>query len=70
MANSDFVVNGRQNALKGIEAEVRPEIEARYADEWKRAWYVRRWILRRKINHEVAARIAERQHEAPAEALY
>jgi len=70
MANSDFVANGRQNALKAIDAAVRPEIEARYADEWQRAWYVGRWILRRKINHEVAARIAERQNEAPADALY
>ena len=70
MANSDFVANGRQNALKGIDADVRPAIEARYADEWKRAGYVRRWFLRRKINREVTARIAERQNEAPADALY
>lgn len=70
MAKSDFVANGRRNALNGIDADVRPEIEAKYADEWNRSWYIRRWFLLRKINREVAARIAERANEAPGDVLY
>lgn len=70
MNNSDFVANGRRHALQGIDADVRPELEAKYADELNGLWYVRRWFLRRKINREVAARIAERANEAPPDALY
>ena len=70
MTNSKFVANGRRNALNGIDADVRAEIEATYADEWNNSSYIRRWFLLRKINREVATRIAERANEAPADALY
>jgi len=65
-----FVADGHSRALKGIEAEVRPEIEQKYAEEWNRSGYLRRWFLLRKIDREVAARIQERIAEAPPDALY
>jgi hypothetical protein len=32
--NADFVVDGYKRGIGGIEAEVRPEVEQMYADEW------------------------------------
>ena len=69
--NSSVVADGHQRARKGIEAEVRPEIEQKYAEQWNTSGYLRRWFLQRKINHEVAQQVAQRQaQQAPPDALY
>lgn len=70
-SQSDSVVaDGHQRARQGIEAEVRPEIEQKYAEEWNRSGFLRRWFLGRKIDREVAKRLAQRKAQAPPDALY
>ncbi len=44
-ASSDFVADGHRRALDGIEAEVRPKIEQKYADELNASGFVERWFL-------------------------
>jgi len=68
---STVVADGHARARKGIEAEVRPEIEQKYAEQWNASAYIRRWFLQRKINREVAQQVAERAvQQAPPDALY
>ena len=65
-----FVLDGHSRAMKAIEAEVRSEIEQKYAEEWNGSGYMHRWFLLRTIDREVAARIQERIAEAPPDGLY
>ncbi|WP_168564960.1 hypothetical protein [Crateriforma spongiae] len=64
--SNDFVADGYERALEGIEAEVRPEVESKYADEWNASGLVKRWFMLRRIEREIAERVAERsQHVSP-----
>ena len=64
--STDFVADGYERALDGVEADVRPEIERKYADEWNAAGLVKRWFLLRRIEREISERVAERsQHISP-----
>jgi hypothetical protein len=64
--SSDFVADGFERLLAAIEAEVRPEIEQRYADEWNASGIFRRWFLLRRIEREIADRVRERStHISP-----
>jgi len=61
-----LVANGHQRALDGIEADVRPEIEHKYAGQWNASGLVKRWFLRRRIEREITDCIAERSaHISP-----
>ncbi len=62
----DFVADGCDRAWNAMEAAVRQEIEAEFANAWSAAGFLGRWLLRRKINAEIARRLAER---APPDAL-
>ena len=64
--STDFVADGYERALDGIEADVRPEIERKYADQWNASGLVKRWFLLRRIEREISDRVAERsQHISP-----
>lgn len=61
-----FVADGYERAIDGIEAEVRPAIELKYADEWNASGLLKRWFLLRRIEREVAGCVAERSaHISP-----
>ncbi len=64
---SDFVADGCDRAWNAMGAAVRQEVEAEFANAWNASGCLRRWFLRRKINAEIARRLAER---APPDALY
>ncbi|QEG02110.1 hypothetical protein Mal15_61930 [Stieleria maiorica] len=70
MGRHGFVSDGYERAIAGIEAEVRPEIEARYADEWNAAGIFRRRVLRRQIEKEVDRAIEARSDQAPPDGMY
>ena len=64
--NNNFVADGYERALERIEADVRREIEGKYADEWNASGLVKRWFLLRRIDREIAEGVAERsQHISP-----
>ena len=68
--HSQFVADGRHRALRGIEAEARAAVEKKYAATWNAAGYIQRWFLSRKIDREVAQRVAQRADQAPPDAQY
>ena len=68
--SNDFVVDGYERALVGIEAEVRPEIESKYADEWNASGLLKRWFLQRRIEREIAERVAERSRHISPNSLF
>ena len=59
-SSSSFLPDGYSRMMAAIEAEVRAEVEAEYAEQWNRSSYVRRWFLAGKINREVRQRLCER----------
>ena len=65
-----FVADGYERALDGIEAEIRSEIEQKYAIEWNESGPRQRWHLSRKINKEISARVAERSKHISPHSLY
>lgn len=69
-ASSDFIADGQACALDAMEAEVRPKIEQKYADELKVSGFVNRWILWRKIEREIAACVAERSEHISPKSLF
>ena len=69
-ASSDFIDDGHERALDGIEAEVRPKIEQKYADEWNASGLVQRWFLMRRIERELADSVAEHSAHISPESLF
>jgi len=71
IANTTAIVaDGYQRSLDGIEAEIRPKIEQKYADEWNASGPIRRWHLSRKINKEISALVAERSKHISLSSLF
>ncbi len=82
MTNDDFrqrdeavmedglIVDGYERAIDAITAEVRQEIEQRFAEEWNTSGMLKRWMLTRKIEKEVQDLVTERSKHISPEALY
>lgn len=58
--SSAFVADGHERALQGIEAEIRPMVEQKYADEWSTSGVIKRWFLLRRMEREIAQLLADR----------
>jgi len=69
-SDSGFVVDGYERAIDGIEAEVRPEIEMEYAEEWNVSGLIRRWFLLRRIERKIAERVAEQSKHISPNSLF
>ncbi|MGB7323413.1 MAG: hypothetical protein WBD31_00980 [Rubripirellula sp.] len=68
--SSDFVADGFERLLDGIEAEARIEIEQKYADEWNASGIFKRWILLRRMEREIADLVAERLAHVSPDSLF
>ena len=65
-SSSGFVHGGYERAIAAIEAQVRPEVEQKYADEWNASGLIKRWFLLRRMEREIAALVCERvKHISP-----
>ena len=69
-ANSHFVVDGFERAWEAIEAEVRPEVEEKYAQEWNSSGIIKRWCMLREIEREIADRVSERLKHVSDDAMF
>ena len=67
---SGFVADGYDRAIDGIEAQVRPEIEQKYAAERNRSGLIKRWLLKRRIEREISHRVAERAARISSDSLF
>jgi hypothetical protein len=67
---SGFVVDGYKRAIDGIESDIRPEIEEKYAAEWNAAGVIKRWILSRKIEKEIRYLAAKKASHISPDALF
>jgi hypothetical protein len=65
-----FVVNGHERAIAGIKAEVRVEIEQKYADELSESGIFRRWFLSRRIHREIASCVDDRSAHISADSIF
>ena len=68
--SNGFVADGYERAIDGIESEIRPEIEKKYADDWNASGLINRWILSRKIEKEIRVLVAERSKQISPDALF
>jgi hypothetical protein len=68
--SSSFVDDGYERALAGIEAEVRPVVESRYASELKVAGLVKRWFLKRRMEREITEAVAARAETISPDSLF
>ncbi|MCA9192791.1 MAG: hypothetical protein KDB03_13540 [Planctomycetales bacterium] len=57
---TQFVAYGPGRCLRGIEAEVRPRVDQKYAEEWSNAGLIKLWVLPRRIEREIADPFAKR----------
>jgi hypothetical protein len=64
------VADGYERAIAGIEAEVRPVIEQKYADEWNTSGIVGRWFLLRRIEREIVDCVAERSADISPDSCF
>ena len=69
-AKNGFVVDGYARAIDGVTAEIRSEIEQKYADQWNRSGFIKRWFLKRRMNNEIATLVAERSKHISPDAWY
>ena len=67
---SGIVADGNRRLAQGIEAEVRREVEAKYADEWNGSGLWNRWRLQKKIDKEVADILSRRLSNVSPESLF
>lgn len=68
--STDFVADGRERAVHGIEADVRPMVEQKYADEWNASGVIKRWFLLRRIKREIAELVAQRSASISPDSLF
>lgn len=68
--SSGFVSDGFERAVSGMELEVRAEVEAKYADEWKASRLFNRWLLRQRMKREITACVIERSAHISDKALF
>ncbi len=59
-ANSSFVEDGFVRAWDAVEAEVRSEVEEKYAKEWNALGIIKRWRVQRQMEREISERVDER----------
>lgn len=65
-----FVEDGELRLLAAIEAEVRPDIETKFAGQWQEAGLLERWFLLKQIDREVAEAVKERSKHLSPYSLY
>lgn len=68
--STDFIAGGFERALDAIEAEVRPEIERKYADQWNASGLFKRRSLLRRIEREISERVAQRSQHISSTSLF
>lgn len=68
--STGIVADGALRQLKAIEAEVRPAIEEKYAEEWNRSGLLTRWFLLKEIEREFAKAVAEKSKDISPYSLY
>ncbi len=68
--SSSFVADGYERVLDAFEAEVRVEIEQRYATQWNVSGIFKRWLLLRRIEREIADCVAERSAHICPDSLF
>ena len=69
-ADFGFVEDGFRRLRAGIDAQVRPEVEARYAEALAAAGLLRRLRIRREMEREIARLVAERTAKVSEQSLF
>jgi diketogulonate reductase-like aldo/keto reductase len=67
---SHLLADGYERLVDGEAAKIREEIESKYAEQWNASGWFKRWFLFRKIEREIAQRVAERTERVSREALF
>jgi hypothetical protein len=65
-----IVAGGKANLMKGYQSEARRFVEAKYAEQWNASGLLQRWWLQRKMEREIAERIAQSMPNVSQEALF
>ena len=69
-SSNGFVVDGYNRALAGIEASIRPTVEEKYAEEWRKSGLIKRWIVRRRIEREISKQVAQASKHISRDSLF
>ena len=67
---SSIVENGFERVWAAVSAEVRRDVEAKYAPEWNVSGLLKRWRLQRRIKREIAERVRERMNPISESSLF
>jgi len=67
---SGIIVGGHSRAINAIEAQVRCEVQQKYAEQWKTAGLLRRWLLQRTIKREIAQQVVNRTQHISADSMF
>ncbi len=71
MPHNRFINGGREQALAALREQITPEVEAEFAEQLEHAGFLRRHLLRRRMEREIERRVvAEAKKAAPPDALY
>jgi hypothetical protein len=65
-----FVCGGIANAVRAVDAEVRPMVEAKYAVEMSRCFFIRRWLFEWRIECEIKDLVEERLQHVSDKSLF
>ena len=58
MTPEGVVHGGHRRLVKAIKPAIREQVESEFSEQWNSAGLIRRWFLRRRIDKEIAKRIA------------
>ena len=71
MSRNDFLVDGGDRAREALREQITPAVEAKFAEQLEHAGFLRRYLLRRRMEREIERRVAaEAADIAPPDALY
>ncbi|OYP37681.1 hypothetical protein [Rhodopirellula sp. MGV] len=68
--NDQFLPDGFERLIEGVEAEIRLEVEQKYAGQLEGCRFVKRWLLLRQIRHEVAELARQRTESVSPQSLF
>ncbi len=67
---SAFVADGYDRLISAVESDARKIVGKKYADEWNASGLIRRWNLRRKMDAEISAIVAETMPDVSPDAKF
>ncbi len=69
-SDMSFVADGEDRLVRSVISRARALVEEKYADEWNRSGFLRRWKLQRAMKKEIEELVSQELPDVAPESLF